>query len=82
MVGYGDSRQLPHTFGGRRENLWGLSLGGLQLWNGIRALDFLETLPYVRRDGFGVTGESGRRHADVPAGAPSTRAWRWPCRST
>jgi hypothetical protein len=59
MVGYGDSRQLPHTFGGRRESLWGLSLGGLQLWNGIRALDFLETLPYVRRDGFGVTGESG-----------------------
>jgi hypothetical protein len=59
MVGYGDSRQLTHTFGGRRENLWGLSLGGLQLWNGIRALDFLETLPYVRRDGFGVTGESG-----------------------
>jgi hypothetical protein len=59
MVGYGDSRQLAHTFGGRRESLWGLSLGGLQLWNGIRALDFLETLPYVRRDGFGVTGESG-----------------------
>ena len=59
MVGYNDSRQLTHTFGGARENLWGLSLGGLQLWNGIRALDFLETLPYVRRDGFGVTGESG-----------------------
>ena len=59
MIGYGDSRQLTHTFGGRRENLWGLTLGGLQLWNGIRALDFLETLPYVRRDGFGVTGESG-----------------------
>jgi hypothetical protein len=59
MVGYNDSRQLTHTFGGRRENLWGLSLGGLQLWNAIRALDFLETLPYVRRDGFGVTGESG-----------------------
>jgi hypothetical protein len=58
-VGYVDSRQLTHAFGGRRENLWGLSLGGLQLWNGIRALDFLETLPYVRRDGFGVTGESG-----------------------
>jgi hypothetical protein len=59
MVGYGDSRQLPHTFGGRRENLWGLSLGGLQLWNAIRGLDFLETLPYVRRDKLGVTGESG-----------------------
>jgi hypothetical protein len=59
MIGYNDSRQLPHTFGGRRENLWGLSLSGLQLWNSIRALDFLETLPYVRRGGFGVTGESG-----------------------
>ena len=59
MIGYNDSRQLAHTFGGQRENLWGLSLGGLQLWNSIRALDFLETLPYVRRDGFGVTGESG-----------------------
>jgi hypothetical protein len=59
MVGYNDSRQLPHTFGGRRESLWGLSLSGLQLWNAMRALDFLETLPYVRREGFGVTGESG-----------------------
>jgi len=59
MIGYNDSRQLTHSFGGRLESLWGLSLGGLQLWNSIRALDFLETLPYVRRDGFGVTGESG-----------------------
>jgi hypothetical protein len=23
MVGYGDSQQIPHTFGGRREALWG-----------------------------------------------------------
>ena len=59
MVGYNDSRQLPHNFGGRRENLWGLSVGGLQLWNAIRGLDFLEGLPYVRRDALGVTGESG-----------------------
>lgn len=59
MVGYNDSQQLPHTFGGRREALWGLSLAGLQLWNSIRALDFLETLPYVRRDALGATGESG-----------------------
>ncbi|MEO8522405.1 MAG: hypothetical protein ABI603_13645 [Acidobacteriota bacterium] len=59
MIGYNDSRQLPHTFGGRREALWGLSLAGLQLWNSIRSLDFLETLPYVKREAIGVTGESG-----------------------
>jgi hypothetical protein len=59
MVGYADSQQLPHTFGGPRQQLWGLSLAGLQLWNGIRALDFVESLPYVRRDRIGMTGESG-----------------------
>jgi hypothetical protein len=59
MVGYGDSRQLTHTFGGQRENLWGLSLAGLQLWDSIRALDFLESLPSVKRDAIGATGESG-----------------------
>src|SRR6187549_1261238 len=59
MVGYDDSRQLLHTFGGKREALWGLSLGGLQLWNSIRSLDFLQSLPYVQRDALAVTGESG-----------------------
>ena len=59
MVGYDDSRQLTHTFGGKRETLWGLSLGGLQLWNSIRSLDFLQSLPYVQRDALAVTGESG-----------------------
>jgi dienelactone hydrolase len=59
MIGYNDSRQLTHTFGGRREALWGLSLAGLQLWNSIRSLDFLESLPYVKRDALGATGESG-----------------------
>jgi hypothetical protein len=59
MVGYDDSRQLTHTFGGKRETLWGLSLSGLQLWNSIRSLDFLQSLPYVKRDELAVTGESG-----------------------
>jgi len=59
MIGYNDSRQLTHAFGGRREHLWGLSLAGLQLWNSIRSLDFLESLPSVRKDAIGVTGESG-----------------------
>ena len=75
MVGYNDSRQLPHTFGGPREKLWGLSLGGLQLWNSIRSLDFLETLPYVRRDAHRRDRRIGRRHADVPprGGRPARR---------
>ena len=60
MIGYNDSWQLEHRgFGGQREKLWGLSMAGLQLWNGIRALDFLESLPYVQRDKIGATGASG-----------------------
>ena len=59
MVGYNDSQQVPHTFAGKREHLWGLSLSGLQLWNSIRSIDFLESLPYVRRDAIAMTGESG-----------------------
>jgi hypothetical protein len=59
MIGYNDSRQLTHAFGGPPEHLWGLSLAGLQLWNSIRALDFLEALPYVKHDAIGITGESG-----------------------
>ena len=60
MIGYNDSRQLEHRlFGGPREKLWGLSMAGLQLWNGIRSLDFLESLPYVRRGSIGATGASG-----------------------
>ena len=60
MIGYNDSWQLEHRlFGGPREKLWGLSIAGLQLWNGIRSLDFLESLPYVQRDRIGATGASG-----------------------
>jgi len=59
MIGYDDSRQLPHTFGGKRETLWGLTLAGLQLWNSIRSLDFLQSLPDVTADAIAVTGESG-----------------------
>ena len=59
MIGYDDSRQLPHTFGGKREALWGMSLAGLQLWNSIRSLDFLQSLPDVQPDALAVTGESG-----------------------
>ena len=60
MIGYNDSWQLEHRlFDGQREKLWGLSVAGLQLWNGIRGLDFLESLTYVQRDRIGATGASG-----------------------
>jgi len=59
MIGFNDSRQLTHSFGGPRESLWGLTLAGLQIWNGIRSLDFLESLPEVDRSRIGCTGASG-----------------------
>ncbi|HEV8132969.1 MAG TPA: acetylxylan esterase [Acidobacteriota bacterium] len=59
MIGYNDSRQLTHKFGGKKESLWGLSLAGLQLWNSIRSVDFLESLPAVDRNRIGCTGASG-----------------------
>ncbi|MBI1388731.1 MAG: hypothetical protein GC154_09825 [bacterium] len=59
MVGYVDSKQIGHDFGGEREWLWGLSLHGLQFWNSIRAIDFLTSLPDVDPDRIGCTGASG-----------------------
>jgi dienelactone hydrolase len=73
MIGYNDSQQVPHTFSGPREYLWGLSLSGLQLWDSIRAIDFLETLPYVRRDAIGMTGESGGGTQTFLAAAADSR---------
>ena len=59
MVGYGDTVQLPHGFGDKREELWGVNVLGLQLWNSIRAVDFLSSLPYVDANRLAVTGASG-----------------------
>jgi cephalosporin-C deacetylase-like acetyl esterase len=59
MVGYDDSRQLTHAFGGRRESLWGVSLAGRQLWNSIRSLDFLQSRPEVDPERIGAAGASG-----------------------
>jgi dienelactone hydrolase len=60
MVGRLDSDQLAHRrLGGRREELWGLGLMGLQLWNSIRSVDFLLSLGEVDPERLGCTGASG-----------------------
>lgn len=60
MVGYNDTDQTEHEFGqSPEEQLWSFGPLGLQLWNSIRALDFLESLPEVDRSRLAATGASG-----------------------
>jgi dienelactone hydrolase len=59
MVGYNDTVQTPHAFGNPREQLWGFGPLGLQLWNSIRSIDFLQSLSDVDPEKIAMTGESG-----------------------
>ncbi len=59
MVGYNDTLQTPHAFGNKTEQLWNWGPLGLQLWNSIRAVDFMLTLPEVDPERIGATGASG-----------------------
>jgi len=62
MVGYGDTKQFPEhrqIFLAPENQLWNISLMGLQTWNSIRALDFLESLPDVDKKRIACTGASG-----------------------
>lgn len=59
MVGYNDTMQTPHRFSDPAQQLWGFGPLGLQLWNSIRVIDFLESLPDVDSDRIGMTGASG-----------------------
>ena len=51
MVGWGESSQLSHRSAS--------NLLGLQLWNSIRAIDFLESLAEVDPRRIGMAGFSG-----------------------
>jgi len=60
MVGFGDSRQLRHHgYFGYDMELWNESLLGLQVFNCIRALDFVCSLDEADRGRIGCTGASG-----------------------
>jgi len=59
MTGYNDTVQTPHEFGGGREQLWSFGPLALQLWNSIRALDFLLSQEDIDADRVGITGASG-----------------------
>ena len=59
MVGYNDSRQVEHRLLDERLAQWGVGSLSLHLWNSIRSVDFLESLPDVDRSCLACTGASG-----------------------
>jgi dienelactone hydrolase len=75
MVGYADNKPLDH-FGGITDAEADLRLQsecGLQTFNSIRALDFLQSLPDVDPQRIGVTGASGGGTQTFLLGAVDSR---------
>jgi dienelactone hydrolase len=59
MIGYNDTNQVPHHWGGPLHDLWSIGPMGIQLWNSMRAVDFVTSLPDVDPNRIGATGASG-----------------------
>jgi dienelactone hydrolase len=59
MIGYNDTNQVPHHWSEARYDLWNIGPMGIQLWNSIRATDFLTSLPDVDPNRIAATGASG-----------------------
>ena len=59
MSGYNDTDQLPHHWGTRQQDLWNVNPLGVQLWDSIRAVDFVSSLPDVDASRIAATGASG-----------------------
>jgi len=59
MIGKVDSLQISHEYGRDEKELWTSNGLGIQLWNNIRALDLLCSMPEVDAENIGMTGASG-----------------------
>ena len=59
MIGYNDTNQIPHHWGNRQQDLWNVNPLGTQLWDSIRAVDFVSSLPDVDPARIAATGASG-----------------------
>ncbi len=59
MIGQNDTDQIPHHWGEERYDLWSIGPMGIQLWDSIRATDFVSSLPDVDPARIVATGASG-----------------------
>jgi hypothetical protein len=59
MIGYNDTNQIPHDWSDPRYDIWSISSFGTQLWDSIRATDFVMSLPDVDPERIVATGASG-----------------------
>ena len=59
MIGQNDTDQIPHHWSEARYDLWNIGPMGIQLWNSIRATDFVSSLPDVDPAKIVATGASG-----------------------